>query len=62
MPWRDAARIDVAMIRLAATGEGSLERIPEDPTGAWVRVGSYRVRIILERQEKSISVMYVWRS
>jgi hypothetical protein len=50
------------MIRLAATGEGTLERIPDDPTGAWVRVGAYRVRIILDRQEKRISVMYVWRS
>jgi hypothetical protein len=61
IPWREAARIDAALIRLAAIGEGELERLPNDPTGAWLRVGAYRARLILERQERIISVMYVWR-
>ncbi len=62
IPWRDAARVDAAMMRFAQTGEGDIERIPDDPTGAWIRVGSYKVRVVLERHDKLISVLYVWRS
>lgn len=62
IPWRDAARVDAALIHFAATGEGDFERIPNDPTGAWLRVGSYRARVVLDRRERLISVLYVWRS
>lgn len=62
IPWRDAARVDAALMRFAATGEGDFERIPNDPTGAWLRVGAYTVRIVLDRRERLISVLYVWRS
>lgn len=62
IPWRDVARVDATLMRFAATGEGDFERIPNDPTGAWFRVGSYRVRLILDRRERVISVLYVWRA
>ena len=62
IPWRDAARVDAALMRFASTGEGDFERIPNDPTGAWLRVGSYCARIVLSRRERIVSVLYVWRS
>lgn len=62
IPWRDAARVDAALIRFAKTGDGDFERIPNDPTGAWLRVGSYRARIVMDRRDRLISVLYVWRS
>ncbi len=62
IPWRDAARVDAAMMHFAQTGEGDIERIPNDPTGAWIRVGSYKVRVVFDRYDKLISALYVWRS
>ena len=49
IPWRDAARVDAAMIRFCRTGDGEIERIPEDPTGAWIRIGSYKARVVFDR-------------
>lgn len=62
IPWRDAARVDAAMIRFAQTGKGDVERIADDPTGAWIRIGSYKARVVFDRQDKRISVLYVWRT
>ena len=61
IPWRDAARIDAAVMRFAATGKGDFERIRNDPTGAWLYVDCYKVRLILDRRDRVISVLYLWR-
>jgi hypothetical protein len=62
IPWRDAARVDEAVMRLAATGQGDIDRITGDPHGAWLRLAGYSVRMELEPREHQLTVLYVWRS
>jgi mRNA-degrading endonuclease RelE of RelBE toxin-antitoxin system len=54
LPFRDAQLVDAAVQRYAATGEGFAYRLPDDgPTTARLRVGSYRVWLILDLPERA---------
>lgn len=49
IPWRDGERIDAAVQRFAATGEGNVLRVPADHAGLLrLRVGQYRVLAALD--------------
>jgi mRNA-degrading endonuclease RelE of RelBE toxin-antitoxin system len=56
--WRDAARVDAAVQRFAATGEGDVARLPTDhATTLRLRVGPYTARLTLNRPDK---IVFVW--
>ena len=49
MPWRDAARVDEAILRFAETGEGMLSRVFEaDPRALRLRIPPYAARLFLD--------------
>lgn len=62
IPWRDAARVDAAVMLLASSGQGELEGVTGDPRGAWLRLAGYRVRLELDTRTRQITVLYVWQS
>lgn len=62
IPWRQAARVDAAVQRLATTNEGELMRATNHPNGARLRVSPYVVYLTLERQSGVLCVWYVYRS
>ena len=62
VPWREACRIDAAVQRFATTGEGQLERLKSDPVGAVLVVHPYLVRLTLDREGKTLTVWWVYRS
>ncbi|WP_437647699.1 type II toxin-antitoxin system RelE family toxin [Sorangium sp. So ce362] len=56
--WLDAGRVDAAVQRFAATGEGIVRRVPADHAGVIrLRVGRYRVLATLDSWN---GVMCVW--
>lgn len=61
IPWRQAARVDAAVQRLAATSEGDLVRVTDHPTAARLRLPPYVVYLNLDRQTGILSVWYVYR-
>ncbi|MEP7127143.1 MAG: hypothetical protein ABJE95_39785 [Byssovorax sp.] len=62
MPWRDAARVDAAVQRFAATGEGQLSRVfANDPRALRLRVAPYAVRLLLEPETGSLIVGWIFR-
>jgi mRNA-degrading endonuclease RelE of RelBE toxin-antitoxin system len=62
IPWRDAERIDAAVMRLAETGLGNVQRLPEDnPLTRRLRVGSYRVRLVLDSRAAKLWVVMIYR-
>jgi mRNA-degrading endonuclease RelE of RelBE toxin-antitoxin system len=61
IPWRDAARVDAAVQRLALLNEGEILRVKEHPTAARLRVGPYIAYINLDRFSGTLSVWHVYR-
>lgn len=61
IPWRDAARIDFAVQRLATKQEGDLVRVEDRPTAARLRVAPYVVYLNLDRFSGILSVWYIYR-
>jgi hypothetical protein len=62
LPWRDAARVDEAVQRFAATGEGDVVRLrTDDAVTLRLRVPPYTVRMSLDRWEATIRVWVVYR-
>jgi hypothetical protein len=62
MPWRDAARVDAAVQRFVATGEGAVLQLPTDLTvTVRLRVPPYGVRMNLDREAGTIYVVAVYR-
>jgi len=61
MPWRDAARVDAAVMRYAESGRGDTSRIADERGGLWLRVPGYVARLRLLPRERTISVLYVFR-
>ena len=63
MPWRDAERVDAAVQRYAATGQGSHFRYERDePLSLRLEVQPYVVRLSLDTHERVLRVWYVYRT
>jgi hypothetical protein len=63
MPWRQAARVDVAVQRYAATGEGNRFRYESDAPLSWrLDVQLYVVRLSIDPRERLIRVWYIYRA
>jgi hypothetical protein len=59
--WLDAGRVDAAVQRFAATGEGVVRRVPTDHAGVMrLRVGRYRVLATLDPWDGVMRVWYVY--
>lgn len=61
IPWRDAARVDAAVQKLARDQEGDLVRIKDHPTAAKLRVNPYVVYLDFNRFEGTLTVWFVYR-
>jgi hypothetical protein len=61
MPWRDAARIDAAVQRLAMSLEGDFVRVKDHPTAARLRIPPYIAYLNFDRFAGTLSVWYVYR-
>jgi hypothetical protein len=55
--WKDAARVDAAVQRFAATGEGDLRRLPG--VGEFLQVGRFRARVSADILGRVLHVWYV---
>lgn len=62
IPWRDAARIDAAVQKLAKDQEGELVRIKAHPTAAKMQVGRYVVYLNFDRFDGTLMVWFVFRT
>jgi mRNA-degrading endonuclease RelE of RelBE toxin-antitoxin system len=63
LPWKDAANIDAAVLRFAATGEGAVERFASDDAATIrLRVGDYRVRLTVDEMATTLCVMWLYGS
>jgi len=63
IPWRDAARVDAAVLSFAAGKGGDVVgRLAHDPRTPWLRVRGYLIRLRLDPKARTILVLYVWRS
>lgn len=60
LPWREAARVDAAVIRLAETGEGRLEAVTGDPKGFRLRVAPYIVRFDADPEARELRIFAVF--
>lgn len=60
--WRDAAMVDAAVQRYAATGTGAVERVPGASTGLLLRVDGYLVRVSLDLRARTIVVWWVMQA
>lgn len=61
LPWRDAARVDAAVMRFAATGEGVVATIDGDPTEVRLKVLPYGVRLGVNPFERVLTVWWIVR-
>ncbi|WP_437314391.1 hypothetical protein [Sorangium sp. So ce385] len=60
--WLDAGRIDAAVQRFAATGEGAVHRVPADNAIiVRLRIGRYRVLAALDPWDGVMRVWWVYR-
>jgi mRNA-degrading endonuclease RelE of RelBE toxin-antitoxin system len=58
LPWRDATRVDAAVLRFAESGDGQVVRIPsDDPVTLRLRVPPYFIRFTLDPFS---GVMHIW--
>ena len=62
LPWRDATNVDAATLRFAASGQGDIERIAEEPRGIWLRTSGYVMRLRLDPGAQTVLVLYVIHS
>ena len=60
--WLDQARIDAAVQRLAATGEGDVVLSATDPEGACLRLPPFRIYLSFNRFDGLLWVRYVYRT
>jgi hypothetical protein len=59
--WREAARIDAAILRFAEQGEGDVEQVAGDPRGFRLRVPPYAVRFEVDPEGTLITILGVFR-
>lgn len=61
IPWREAARVDAAVLRYAATGEGRLTRVYEhDPRALRLHLPRYTVRLFLDPDTAILTVAWLF--
>lgn len=60
--WENAADVDAAVQRFAATGDGHVERVRGAPTGAWLKVPPYVVRLSIDAPARTIIVWWIGES
>lgn len=61
LPWRVAAKIDAEVMHCAATGRGAERLSPTDPRRMRLRVPGAEAQIYLNREERIIWVVRVFR-
>ena len=61
MPWREATLVDAAVLRFAASGQGDMTRIANEPRGLWLRAAGHVMRLRLDPDARTILVLYVVR-
>jgi hypothetical protein len=62
MPWRDAAKVDAAVQEFARNGKGDVTRVyANDPRSLRLRVSGYAVRMYLDPETATLSVILVFR-
>lgn len=61
MPWREATLVDASVLRFAASGQGDMARIANEPRGLWLRASGYVMRLRLDPDARTILVLYVIR-
>lgn len=61
IPWRDAARIDAAVQKLATHQQGEIVRLEDHPTAAKLRVSPYLVYRNFDRFEGTLTIWFVYR-
>lgn len=61
MPWRDAARVDAAVQKLAKDQEGDLVRLKDHPTAAKLRISPYVIYLNFDQFEGTLTVWFVYR-
>jgi hypothetical protein len=61
--WEDYALVAAATINYAETGEGEVERVPEERPGTlWLHVGLYVAMITLDRPAHVLCIWVVSKS
>lgn len=62
LDWHAAERIDAALIRLAATGNGPVVQIDsDDPNRFFLRVKGAEARLFLNARARAIHVVRIFR-
>ncbi len=61
MPWKTAAKIDAAVMRFVATGEGAERASATNPRLLRVRVGGAEAHLCLDPETQTVAVMRVFR-
>lgn len=61
LPWREAARVDAAVMRFAMTGEGVVAPVRGDPTEIRLKVPPYVVRLGVDPFERILTVWWIVR-
>ena len=62
IPWRDAARVDAAIMAFAERGVGQVVRLrDDDAVTVRLRVGAFSVRISLNRLDGTMTIWSVYR-
>lgn len=62
IPWQLAARVDAAVMRYAATGEGPVGRaVPTDPRRLWLRVPGAIAILYADERTRTLMISRVFR-
>ncbi len=62
LPWKQAAQIDAAVLRLAHESEGDLIRVPQvHPFGARLYTGPFALFLTLDPYTAKLVVWYIYR-
>lgn len=59
--WLHAADVDAAILRLAETGVGRLEKVPEQPSMRILRAGRFRALLRADFRAATLFVVRVYR-
>lgn len=62
IPWREASRVDAAIMRFAETGAGDIVRLrTDDAVTLRLRVAPYGVRFTLDRVSGVLTVWSIYK-
>lgn len=62
IPWEEGAKIDAAVQRFASTGGGHVERVRGVPSGLWLKVPPWVVRLSIDASSQTVVVWWVCRA